>query len=187
MASFQDAEGRKWAVNLDGLLLEQIESETGIDLADLSAGGIAQVEQKAASLVRVLSIVCGDEIGDRNLTARDFSRGIRGAALVSGFGAIVQALRDFFPPSAWSEIESRLTTQRQVSEAMSQAKPILRTLGEKDVPESIREAILDALIEVLGGSSSANLSELLSVSGRGATPSTPVSSSPENAESHQAA
>ena len=44
MSKFTDALGQEWPLEFDGFLLDRIEKEANVDLADLSAGGLFAVD-----------------------------------------------------------------------------------------------------------------------------------------------
>lgn len=85
----------------DRRLSIDIREETGIDLADLSAGGLFKIDQHMPSLVKVLAVYCQDEIKEWNLSPREFARAIKGNVLRSAREAVLNAVESFFPPSSW--------------------------------------------------------------------------------------
>lgn len=187
MAKFKDVEGREWTIELDGLLLDSVQQETGIDIADLSAGGLFKLDQHAPTLVKVLAVLCGDERSKRNMSGRDFSRGIRGDVLQAASAAVLESAKNFFPPSVWSEMQSRLETQKSFSQDWAKIQPLLLRLNAPDMPEAMRDSIMAAMAEMMGSSGSQCLQALASATGQDATQSTPATDSPESAVSTHAA
>lgn len=183
MAKFTDVAGRDWTIEFDGFLLDDIREETGIDLADLSAGGLFKIDQHMPSLIKVLAVCCQDEIKERNLSPREFARAIKGNVLRSALEAVLKAIESFFPPSSWSGIRSRLDQQREFSRQWSQVQPLLNRLNAPDMPEAMRTAVMQSLAEMMGSIDSPELDELMFAGGQAPTPSTPASDSPVSAES----
>ena len=143
MSKFTDQMGDTWAVEFDGLLLDEIANATGVDLADLSGGGLVEVEQDAKKLVRVLCVICADEISNRGKSNRDFAKRIVGETIEKATEAIVSAAGNFFPPKQWSELQSRLDSQRQLAEQTRTAKPLMALLAV--LPEGMRIGAMEEL------------------------------------------
>lgn len=179
MPTFKDINGREWKVEWDGLLLDDVRTATGIDLADLSAGGLAAIEQDSPKLVKVLTILLGDEIKKSNITDRQFSKAIRGDVFKEAFAAVFGAAADFFPQSVWSEVQQRLESQRHFRTHWTKIKPLLSKLNEPEM-ESLRPAVLQVLTEMMGSIDGGQLQEMLSASGQAATQSSPATDSPES-------
>lgn len=184
MAKFIDAEGREWKVEFDGLLLDQVLQETGIDIADLSATGLFKLDQHAPTLVKVLSVICADERKERgNMTDRQFSKAIRGNILVSALEAVTGAAENFFPPNVWSAMQSHLNLQKEFTRNWVEIQPLLTKLSAPDMPQPLRDGIMAALAEMMGNIGSQPSATGPSATGQDATQPSDASSSPENAES----
>lgn len=187
MPTFEDAEGRDWRVEFDGLILDDVLTETGIDLADISSGGLAKINEHVSSLVRVLCVLCRDQFTEKKLTAKEFAKAIRGDAITGAVTAVLGAAAAFFPKSVWSEMESRLADQKKLTEAWTRLQPLLRKLNEPDVPEAVQTAVVSALAEMMNSSDLQSLLAASSADGPADTLSTSVSDSPESAASAPAA
>jgi len=186
MATFKDVNGREWLIDFDGLLLSDVLDETGLDLGDLSAGGLAAIEQSPIKLVKVLSVLCRDQSQRDKITDRQFSKAIRGDVFSKALTAVLEAAESFFPQSQWSDVQFRLENRRQFQTDWAKLQPLLQRLNEPEM-DSLRPAILAAMTEMMGGMSSQNLDELISAGGQDVTPSSPVSASLESVESVPAA
>lgn len=184
--TFRDRSNRDWRVEWDGLLLDDVRTQTTIDLADLSGGGLAIIETDAPKLVKVLAVLLREQIAGAKLSNEQFSKAIRGDVLTSAFAAVLEAAADFFPQDTWSGIQRHLTSQRTFRTNWIKVKPLLAKLNEPEM-ESLRPAVLQALTEMMGGIDGQQLQELMSATGQVATPSPPVTSSPEKLESTPAA
>lgn len=115
MSVFRDNSGNEWIVRLDAFVLADVKKETGVDLADISAGGWQAIETDAGAVGRVLAVVCRDEMQSIKVDARTFARSIRGEAIESGRKALLDEGADFFPASEWSAIRSNLEKRRQMA------------------------------------------------------------------------
>ena len=127
MSVFRDSNGDEWRIQFDAFTLADTKKETGIDLADISAGGWQVVESDAAAVGRVLAVVCSEEIKSRKMTAKDFARKVRGEAIQRGRDALVEEAVDFFPPSEWSAIRANLTKRTQAAQRMEAATMAAKT------------------------------------------------------------
>lgn len=187
MTKFNDAQGRQWSVEFDGLLLDDVLTNTGIDLADLSGGGLARLDEHAPSLIRVLTLLCAEEIAAKKLTPKEFAQAIRREAIPAAVEAVLGAAQDFFPKNVWSEIRSRLTETKQISEHWVKIKPLLRKLNEPDVPRAVQDAVMAALAEMIEGIDLQSLAAIAGAGGPADTPRMSAADSPESAESVPAA
>jgi hypothetical protein len=183
--TFKDINDRQWRVEWDGLLLDDVRTETGIDLADLSAGGLATIDQDAPKLVKVLSVLLREEISAAKMTDRQFSKAIRGKALPAALAAVLGAAADFFPESVWLEVQQRFESQREFRTNWTKIKPLLAKLNEPEM-ENLRPTIFQALTEMMGGGSLEHFQALASATGQVPTQSPPATDSPVNSESAQA-
>lgn len=182
MSTFSDALGQEWRVEFDGFLLDRIEKEAKVDLADLSAAGLLAVERDAKALIRVLAVACEEQLKERRKPAAEFQRQIRKEAITRARGAVLEALADFFPQSEWSEMLSSLAKRRDQPE-MTPEQLTLATGFLRMDPEVQREVMTLVREEIAEAGSLRSLPEDGSASTPDATPSTPVDDSPESAES----
>ena len=181
MSKFTDAAGQEWTLEIDGFLLDRIEREAKVDLADLSATGLLAIDRDAKALIRVLAVACDEQIKNRNKTAADFQKQIRKDAITRARAALLEALADFFPESEWSAMRSSLTTRKNqpemTPEQLQLAAGFLRMDPEvqKDVMSMIQQEMAGGSLPSLPGGESASAPD--------ATPPTPAAASPENATS----
>lgn len=186
MSVFKDSTGQEWRILFDAFALADVEKETGVDLADVAAGGWQKVQTDSGVVGRILAVLCQDEIKARKLESRSFARLIRGAAIDQARAALVAEGADFFPPSEWSAMLSNLAkrkTARDQAETMQAAMAALDGM----TPE-FRQGAMQALMEAAttaareGISSSASLGNE-SVAGPDLTPLSVVTSEPVKSES----
>ncbi len=160
MAKFKDAKGDAWAIELDAFILDDIRTQVGVDLVDLSTDGLADVTSDVVKLVKVLGVLCGDEREERSLTAdRAFGKRIKGDAIQRAIEAVVEAVEDFFPKNETFDIRSRWKTAMNFKSVWNQVRPILATVENGNTPEWLKSQIAAALMEQLNdGIASANSS-----------------------------
>jgi len=175
VSKFKDALGQEWRIEFDGFLLDRIEKEAKVDLADISAGGLLAVEKDAKALIRVLSVACEDEMKERRKAVSEFVKQIRKEAITRAREAVLDALADFFPENEWFAMRSNLTTRKNQPEMTAEMANAMKALS----PE-VQILLLREGIEELGNLQSLAKSE--SVHGPEDTQSMPVVDSQENAE-----
>ena len=149
MSIFRDINGDEWRVSFDAFTLADVRKETGIDLADVTAGGWQAVETDASVVVRILAVVCADEIKAQKMNGRQFARLVRGEAIEAGRKALIDEGADFFPQSEWSAIRANLLKRTRIAaqtEAIETAKnqagliPLLEAFTR--LPPNIQEKLL---------------------------------------------
>ena len=184
MAFFEDSNGREWRVAIDAFALDDIRKDAGVDLADLSAGGWATIETDAGAVVRVLAVVCRDEIKAHNWNSREFAKGLRGEAIQAGRAALLTEGADFFPRCEWSAIQSNLKKRKANLEQttdMLTAASLLQAMSA--MPPDMRAGAMAAIQEAIVSQSSAGNE---SAGGRDATPEPVATGWPASAESSPA-
>jgi len=177
VSKFSDAMGLDWRLEFDGFLLDRVEKEAKVDLADLSAGGLLAVERDAKALIRVLAVACEEQCKKRGKSAADFQKGIRKDAITRAREAVMEALADFFPESEWSAIQSSLKkrkkTKGQTEDLMALA-PAFAALPEDLRRELMEEGLAEARQERAKGGSLPSSPDVGSVFAPDVTPPTPV-------------
>ncbi len=182
MSTFTDALGHEWRIEFDGFLLDRIEKEASVDLADLSAVGLLAVERDVKALVRVVTVACGEQIKGLRRAVPDFQRNIRKDAITRARKAVMEALADFFPESEWSAMQLSLTTLKNQEKQMGPMNELEKLLPIfTALPKEIQDQLFREGIEQAGNSPSSTGNE--SVPDQDTTPPTPADDSPENAES----
>lgn len=178
--------GHDYTFAFDGFTLDDIKRETGLDLADLSAGAWQRVMTNSSDASRVVAIICREHARQNKLTDRQFARTITGHVIEDARAALEDAGRDFFPQSEWSAIQQNLATISKVAEDMAEALPML-AIVEK-MPESMRAGIMAAIGEIGAESiSSAQSTVNQSAGGQGVTLSNAATGSQEKLEQADAA
>lgn len=191
MPTFRDANQREWLVSFDGLLLGEVRDECKVDLCDPGAEGYLRLQMDDALLVQVLTALLRESIAAAKLTGRDFSKAIRGQSIEDAFAAIWSAAENFFPAKKWSAMQSAFQALCRNQEAWDELRPMMRLLNNPDMPDSMREAVLEAIGKEIGKmaptDSAPSTGETSATNSTGAMASPPASTSPESPESVPAA
>lgn len=185
MSVFRDGNGDEWRVYLDAFTLADVRKETGIDLADITAGGWRAIENDASAVGRVLATVCADEIKNRKMNGRLFARLIRGDVIEAARKALTEEGADFFPQSEWSAIRSNLAKRTQAAaqmEAMAAARNSAELIPLLEAFTRLPPQIQEQLLKTGGDTSSLISTDDESAVGPDATPSPAATDSPESAE-----
>lgn len=185
MARFRDTSGTEWTVELDAFVLDAIRSALSIDLADVSAGGYARLDNDI-DLVKVVALCCEQPF-------RQMAKTVRKHAISAARKAVMEAARDFFPTSEWSEMQSALqatkdqkTTRKTMAAEMARAAPLLEMISQ--LPPAMQEGAIQELQKAIreaggDGMSLERLQALTSASDQDSKPSKPATDSPASAES----
>ena len=182
MSKFTDALGQEWRLTFDGFLLDDIEKEAKVDLADLSAGGLLAVERDAKALIRVLVVACDEQLKERGKPAAEFQRQIRKEAITRAREAVMDALADFFPESEWSAMQSSLTKRKKQPEMTPEQLQL--TVGFLKMDPAVQRDVMSVIQQEMAEGGSLQLSPGdVSASDQDAKPPPPVDDSPESVES----
>ena len=182
MSKFSDASGLAWPFEFDCFLLDRVEKEANVDLADLSAGGLFAVERDVKALGRVLAVVCSEKMKERGTSPEDFIKMIRKNAITRAREAVLEALADFFPASEWSEMQLN-SEKRKNQPQMTPEELQMAVAFTKMDPEAQRGIMEIVQEEKANAGNSPSSPEDESAPDPDATPPTPVESSQESAES----
>ena len=187
MSVFRSNDGNEWRIYLDAFLLSDVQKETGIDLADVSAGGWAKLETDAGAVGRVLTVLCREEIATKKMDSRSFVRTIRGESIDLARAALIAEGADFFPQSDWSALLSNLARRKVARDqaetiqsamaAMEGMSPEFRAGAIQALMEAAREAATAGIASATGPASGDD-----SATGPDVTLSQLATDSPEPAE-----
>ncbi len=182
MSKFSDNSGLTWPFEFDCFLLDRVEKEAKVDLADLSAGGLFAVERDVKALGRVLAVVCAEQCKERGKSPAEFIKQIRKDAITRAREAVMEALADFFPGSEWSEMQSSLAKRKSQPEMTPEQLQLAAGFLKMD-PEVQKDIMGMIQQEAAEGGSLPLSPEGESAPVPDATPPTPAENSPESAES----
>jgi hypothetical protein len=171
--------GQEWQLEFDGFLLDRIEKEAFVDLADLSADGLFAVERDVKALVRVLSVACDEQLKERRKPAAEFQKQIRKEAITRARKAVMEALADFFPESEWSAMQSSLKTRKNQPEMTPEQLQLAAGFLKMD-PEVQRDVMSLIQQEAVEAGSLPSLPDNESAPDQDVTLPTPVDDSQEN-------
>lgn len=190
MPSFKDINSRVWKIDFDGLLLSDLRTEHKIDLADVTAETYVKLERDDALLTVALCFLCGEQIKDAKLTAKEFAGLLRGQVLADAMAAIWEAAKLFFRPKVWSALQSAYNQRQEAQEKWDTLRPAMAMLNQPDMPEAMKQAVLATITDQMQSMRSTDLQNLVekqSASGPAATLATSASPSPDSAASTPAA
>lgn len=169
-----NALNRDWSIRFDGLLLDELRSAHGIDLADVTGETYVKLESDQATLTKAVCFLCREQLEQHKLDARALAGSLVGETAEAALQAIWGAAKVFFRPKLWSVLESACAQRKM----MAELRPLLETI--ETLPAGMREAAMDQLTAKLSGSLPAS-QEPSSASGPAVTPSTPAIDSLDSA------
>lgn len=110
MASYVDAGGVTWRIEIDGFLMRRIKQETGFNVCDLvgSEQSLAMLLQDLETSIDTLWICVEEQAITRNVNEVDFAKGLKGDSLGGAFQALLSAVADFFPTEEQREAARRI-------------------------------------------------------------------------------
>lgn len=94
--TFTDKKNRKWTLQLDPILIEEIQNLHGVNLVDLKKDPLVSLRSDPMKLVAVIALICNEAREQQNIDERDFGR-----SMPFPSDPMVEALKgaivDFFP------------------------------------------------------------------------------------------
>jgi len=98
MATFTDAAGREWVVDIDVDALRRVRKRLDLNLMDAIGGPtLERLADDPVLLVDVLYVLCEDQADRDGVSDEEFGRAMRGDALDAAARAFLEALADFCP------------------------------------------------------------------------------------------
>lgn len=116
MASFTDATGRTWAVNIDVTTIRRLRSALDVNLLDIVEDEgklLAQLLTDPVLLVDMIYVICKPQADQHNLTDEDFGRALVGDAIDRATDALLEALSAFFPSQRGALLRRLVEKTRQ--------------------------------------------------------------------------
>src|SRR5690606_9108344 len=116
MASFTDATGRTWAVNIDVTTIRRLRSALDVNLLDMVEDEgklLAQLLTDPVLLVDMIYVICKPQADQHNLTDEDFGRALVGDAIDRATDALLEALSAFFPSQRGALLRRLVEKTRQ--------------------------------------------------------------------------
>ena len=124
MASYEDANGRKWRIELDGFLMRRIKQEIGINICDLvgSEDAVPQLLQDIEKVIDTIWICVEEQAVAAKVDEIEFAKGFKGDYLGSATDCLLDAVVDFFPSPAQREASAALLKKgREMGKALTEA------------------------------------------------------------------
>lgn len=117
-AAFKDKTGRTWAMELNAPLIRKIQQTLGVNLVDLKADPIGQIETDPLLFVDILWMIVEADAGD--VTDEEFGRALAGESVIDAAGeALAEAIVNFSPSGKRSLIRSLREQNRKVQDQAS--------------------------------------------------------------------
>jgi hypothetical protein len=100
VASFKDANGNEWLIEIDPVNIDQVNSELGVSLYTILDNGMQPLKELLDNrpvFLNLVYILVRDQVQAKQLTDRDFLKGLKGDAMEAMCEAFYIALADFHP------------------------------------------------------------------------------------------
>lgn len=100
MASFKDANGNEWLIEIDPVNIDTVNNELGISLytiLDDAMQPLKELIENRPVFLNVVYILVREQVQSKQLSDKDWLRGIKGDAMESMCEAFYVALADFHP------------------------------------------------------------------------------------------
>ncbi len=121
MATFKDAQDRDWKLFIDIPTVKRLR-EHDLDVLGLFDDGFTEFEKLVGAPVRLvdtISLICQDEINDRDMDETGFAKALYGDALGRAVDALVEGISDFFhDPKRRETIRAVFRKAKEVEAAM---------------------------------------------------------------------
>jgi len=138
MATFTDADGRQWVIDIDVNALRQVQKRLDLKLMDVLGGEtLDRLADDPVLLVDVLYVLCEAQAAREGVTDEAFGRGLRGDALDAAVVAFLEALTDFCP-------SRKRTLLRRLIAKGREAEDRLLTRAETMLASGKIDRLLDA-------------------------------------------
>lgn len=166
MASFKDANGKTWTVQLDAPTIKAVRDELKIDLVDSKGTTFSQLADDPITLVDVLWVICREQASAAGITDEQFGRALVGDPIEQATGALLDAICDFFPQA-----------KRKLLAMMRERDKVIRDKGmELAIAKISDPALVDRAIAAMEAEMEAAIKSHL-------TRLSSVTNSPDGAES----
>jgi len=109
MPQFEDKKNQVWQVNLDPVIADEIKTDHGIEIVNLSKDPMLQLRTEPSVLCSVMLTICRDQITERGLTDSQFLKSIPFPP-DSMLTAIEESIVSFFPTGRHSHVQEVLTS-----------------------------------------------------------------------------
>lgn len=112
--TFTDKKGRKWTLQLDPILIEEIEESHGVNLVDLNSDPMLAFRFDTRKLVSVVSIICNEQVKEAGVDEKDFRKSIP-IPPDPVFCAVQAAIVNFFQSGRSSHVREVLAEMEEMA------------------------------------------------------------------------
>lgn len=164
MPSFKDNEGREWSVSIDLFSVGEVHRDTGVSiytLMDDEMKGLAELCDNANKhvLANVVYLLCKEKADERNLTARDFAKALKGDPIEAMEFAFCEALADFFPDARRRDaIHKMIAAGKRMRDKLLERLPA----ATKEIEDLNTDQLIDSFIATTRSTASAGKPSALS-------------------------
>lgn len=118
MATFKDAQGELWDINLDAPTIQDVRDEDSLalDLADPQARFVSELATDAVKLVNLIWFLCRTQAAARKISDREFAKRLVGDAIDNAAEALEQAYMGFSRRLTRKVHEAAIAEQRKVQD-----------------------------------------------------------------------
>jgi len=133
MATFADAAGREWVVDIDVAALRRVRKRLDLNLMDAIGGEtLGRLADDPVLLVDVLYVLCQEQAERDGISDEAFGRAMRGDALDAAAGAFLEALADFCPSRKAALLRKLVAKGEEAQETILARAETMLASGEID-------------------------------------------------------
>jgi len=114
-ATFQDKKNRKWTLQLDPILIDDISKSHGVNLVDLKKDPLLSLRADPMKLVCVIAMICDEARQEQEIDERDFGRSMPFPPDPM-IEALQSAIVDFFPTGQASHVREVLAEMEKMAQ-----------------------------------------------------------------------
>lgn len=145
MAKFTDAEGREWTVFIDIPTVKRLRQHD-LDVLGLFDEGFSGFEKLLADPVRLvdtISLICQEQIKERDMDENGFARALYGDALSRAVDALVEGITSFFhDPKRRESLRTVFRKAKEVESMMyDQAAKEVDAINVQDAARALGTAL----------------------------------------------
>lgn len=153
MAKFTDRHGRDWIVDVLVMHIPILRKEFGIDLKERDWPGklAALVEGSDEEFVRLLGVLCDEQVKAAKLTPEDFIGGFNVQTLIDAGSALEEAFTDFSLRSSQMRLKAKEKTAILRDRLDRKAAELIEMRAEAEIQKAL--AVIDSTLKPPAGNS----------------------------------
>jgi len=133
MATFTDADGREWVIDIDVNALRRVKKRLDLKLMDVIGGEtLDRLADDPVLLVDMLYVLCEEQAQRDGVSDAEFGRAMRGDALDAAVSAFLEALADFCPSRKGTILRRLIATGKGAEDRILATAEEMLTSGEVD-------------------------------------------------------